>query len=186
MKAYKATDNMKCKELTYEVGKTYTFKGKLILCEQGFHVCRAPKDTLNYYDYNKNFKLLEVEILGEVIESNNKLVTNKLKVLRVVPEREMLKLLNIKVKYDKNNNLIYYKSSDNYKEWYKYDENNNIIHYRDSNGDEYWKEYDENNNLIFYKNSNGDEYSITIKQFICQDKKKVFDKSKKILERKTE
>jgi len=35
MKAYKATRNMKCKSITYEIGKTYTFNGKLIMCEQG-------------------------------------------------------------------------------------------------------------------------------------------------------
>jgi len=39
MKAYKATKNLKCQTITYEVGKTYTFKCELKMCEQGFHYC---------------------------------------------------------------------------------------------------------------------------------------------------
>ena len=61
-------------------------------------------------------------------------------------------------KYDENNNLIYYKDSDNYEYWKEYDENNNEIHYKNSDNYEYWKEYDENNKEIHYKNSNGYEY----------------------------
>jgi len=162
MIAYKATNNMKCEELTYQVGKTYALKGELIPCKQGFHACKKPEHTLKYYPYHKDFKLLEVEVLGEVIKSNDKLVTDKLKILRVVPEKEMLKLLNIKVKYDEKNNLIYSKHPNNYEEWMEYDENNNLIHYIDSDGDGCWKKYDKNNNLISYKDSDKKEYSITI------------------------
>ena len=38
MKMYKATRNMKCKDITYEIGKEYIFNGELIMCEQGFHL----------------------------------------------------------------------------------------------------------------------------------------------------
>jgi len=43
MIAYKATYNLKCETITYEVGKTYTFNGKLIMCDQGFHFCKIQK-----------------------------------------------------------------------------------------------------------------------------------------------
>ena len=36
--------------------------------------------------------------------------------------------------YDKNNNLIHYKYSNGYEEWYEYDKNNNEINHKDSNG----------------------------------------------------
>jgi len=49
MKAYKATYNMTCRDVKYEVGKTYTYNGELIMCEKGFHFCKKAIDTLNYY-----------------------------------------------------------------------------------------------------------------------------------------
>ena len=56
---------------------------------------------------------------------------------------------------DKNNNLIYYETSNGY--WIKqeFDKNNNEIYYENSDG--YWskQEFDKNNNEIYYENSNG-------------------------------
>ena len=40
------------------------------------------------------------------------------------------------IKYDENGNMIHYKNSDGFEEWWDYDENNNPIHYKNSNGDE--------------------------------------------------
>ncbi len=58
--------------------------------------------------------------------------------------------------YDENNNLIYYKDSSGYEEWYKFDKNNNRIYYKNSSGELWWK-YDENNNLVYSKRSFGGE-----------------------------
>ncbi len=79
------------------------------------------------------------------------------------------------VKYDGNNNCIYYKKSSGYEVWRKYDKNNNLIHYKNSDGYEVWEEYNKNNNLIHYKDStgleywykwdNGEEIEITEKEF---------------------
>ncbi len=64
----------------------------------------------------------------------------------------------VEQKFDKNDNLIYWKNSDNFEKWIEYDKNNNEIHFKYSSGFEYWQEYDENNREIYYKNSNGWEY----------------------------
>ena len=61
-------------------------------------------------------------------------------------------------KYDKNNNIIYLKSPDNFELWREHDKNNNLIHYKDTNNYEYWYEYDENNNLIYFKHIDDYEY----------------------------
>ena len=45
-------------------------------------------------------------------------------------------------KYDKNNDLIYRKFSDNSELWYK---NNKLIHYKHYDDSEYWYKYNENN-----------------------------------------
>ena len=72
MKAYKATRNMKCESITYEIGKTYTFNGKLIMCKQGFHFCKKAIDVLRWYSYNKDFMLLEIDVTGNIIDDIDK------------------------------------------------------------------------------------------------------------------
>lgn len=133
MIAYKATYNMKCRDLTYEVGKTY-FISKLEICESGFHACKNIDDTLNYYDYNKETVFLEVEVLGEIVEKNDKLVTNKMKILRVVPTSEYNSLFE-KYTFDERNNKISYTSVYGKKEFWEYDERNNLISHTDYDGE---------------------------------------------------
>jgi len=67
-------------------------------------------------------------------------------------------LCNEIVKYDPNNNLIHYKSSNGFEYWKRFDQNNNLIHYKDEHESEYWQDYDQNNNLIHCKYNNGFEY----------------------------
>ena len=76
MKAYKATRNMKCKDFTFEVGKTYTFNGELKMCSQGFHFCKNAKYTLDYYPYDKDFVLMEIDVLGKTIDQYDCLLHN--------------------------------------------------------------------------------------------------------------
>ena len=49
------------------------------------------------------------------------------------------KLDNSIMEYDENGNLIHYKNSNGFEEWYEYDENGNIIHIKDSDGFEFGK-----------------------------------------------
>ena len=154
-KAYKATNNMKCIDFRYEVDKTYSINSMKI-CDHGFHYCINPKNTLNYYSYNKDFMLLEIEVLGKVITEHDKSVTDKFKVLRVIPKEEYKKLLDIE--YDDKGNMIYQKDSYGKEYHWKYDDKGNRIYYKDSNGNEYHWKYDEKGNKIYEKNSYGREY----------------------------
>lgn len=114
MKGYKATYNMKCRGFTYEVGETYT-TDSIEMCRKGFHFCEKMVDTLNYYKSGKSFILLEVEALGSIKTDGDKYVTDKIKIIRVVPREEY-------VDFDINEqgNLIHFKNSDGYGEWYEY------------------------------------------------------------------
>ena len=105
MTGYKASYNGKCKILTYEVGKTYAFNGTLKMCSQGFHFCKELKNVFNYYDRNNNLVVFEVEALGEVINENDKSVTDKIKIIRIIDKKEYQEFLPIK-EYDKNAKVI--------------------------------------------------------------------------------
>ena len=140
MKAYKATYNFKCLNLTFEIGKTYTHEGDLIPCEQGLHFCKNPDNLFIFYSYKKELKILEIEVLGDVIDEGNKSVTNKLKVIREIPFVEWNNIFTKYefIKHDKGLEIIH-NLSDNV--WYKYsyDDNGNMIYYEDSYG--YWEKY---------------------------------------------
>ena len=170
---YKATNNLKCETLTYEVGRTYTINN-IKICSHGFHFCKDMIDVLNYYTPSKDFVLLEVEPLGNVIIDGNKSVTDKIRIVRIIPtsEHKLFDLDDINNliyyinsngteywnTYDLNNNLTHYEDSSGFEYWKSYDSNNNLTHHKDSGGCEEWKTYDLNNNLIHYKDSNGTEY----------------------------
>src|SRR5574344_694303 len=90
MRGYKMMESdMTCKGFQYEIGKEYTLKGKLEICESGFHFCENPFDCLYYYGSIKGDKrLFLVEALGEVITEDNKSVTNKIKIIEEIKDIE--------------------------------------------------------------------------------------------------
>lgn len=152
VRGYKATYNMKCINLTYEVGKTYEIDD-MEMCWHGFHFCQKMEDVLEYYHFSSNFVLLEVEALGGIETEGNKSVTNKMKVLRVVPEEEYnFDFKNME--YDSKGNLTHFKNSGGYERWNVYDSDGNMIYCEDSDGYKSWHEYDVDGNQIYCKFSN--------------------------------
>src|ERR1700687_4691177 len=94
-KAYKAFDkNLKCRDLQYAIGKTYTHKGEIDPCKSGLHFCENPADVFNYYSFAPETRVCEVAILGEVKKQEDKGVTNKIKIVREIPKQELLELVN--------------------------------------------------------------------------------------------
>ena len=160
---YKATYDFTCLDHKFEIGQTYELEGTPIPCEYGFHYCVNSKDVLKYYMIQRNFRLLEVEDLGESIVKEDKTVTNKLRVVREVPKEEYYPLFGIinneltitnesgnceKRKFDERNNCIYLEYSSGFWKRRKFDQNNNCIYVECSNG--YWQKntYDESNNCL--------------------------------------
>ena len=83
-----------CNNFQYEVGKTYTHKGKIGLCEAGFHFCKDLKDCFNYYSFNPENKVAQVVALGETISGDDKSVTNKIEITKELSWHEVLDLVN--------------------------------------------------------------------------------------------
>jgi YD repeat-containing protein len=146
MKGYKATKNMKCLDLTYVVGKTYSID-KLEICSYGFHFCQKMKDVIGYYFPTKDFVLLEVEALGEIQTKGDKSATDKLKVIRVVPREEYT--FNIhECEYDSFGNKIKEISPDGDVWQYEYDSYGNRIKVTGPFRNVYQYEYDSFGNMI--------------------------------------
>jgi len=179
MIAYKATHNFKCRNQTYKVGKTYT-SDRMSICEHGIHCCQEMHSVLNYYPPTKNFVLLEIEVLGNIEEEGNKLVTDKIKVLRVVPKEEYTPEFIAKVNdfefyedgnirvdarfytavtytYDERDNIITESMCDGHESYtYTYDERNNKLSQTNQEGKTYTYAYDDRNNMIALTYSDGD------------------------------
>jgi YD repeat-containing protein len=161
MIAYKATYNYKCRNQTYQVGKTYT-SDKLKICFYGMHYCDNMEDTLIYYKPTKDFILLEVEILGDVETEEEKSVTNKLKVLRVVPPNEYSDIFKSRFptfEYDDCGNMISKTFPDGYKITYEYDNSGNKISMTYPNGGKYTYVYDSSGNMISMTYPDGNKYT---------------------------
>jgi len=90
MIGYKMTEsNMTCKGFQYEINKEYLLKGKLEICENGFHFCKNPFDCLYYYHNIKgDMRLFIIEASGEVITKDNKSVTDKIKIIEEITDIE--------------------------------------------------------------------------------------------------
>ena len=83
-----------CRGFQYEVGKTFEHDGNIELCGSGFHFCQKASDCFNYYNFNSNNKVAEVEALDLVETEGNKSVTNKIHIIREIPWQELLAIVN--------------------------------------------------------------------------------------------
>ena len=100
MKYYKAFKrDMTCRDFQYKEGGVYEIQEAPILCERGFHFMKALVLTLEYYpvsnDITENL-YAEVEPLGEIVweePTKHKGCTNKLKIVRVIPDDEVKGML---------------------------------------------------------------------------------------------
>ena len=86
-----------CNGFQYEIGKTFEMDGSPICCNRGFHFCTKLSDCFNYYAFNSDNKVAEVEAIGEVVSDSGdtKHCTNKIKIVRELTWHEVLDLVNM-------------------------------------------------------------------------------------------
>ena len=98
MKGYKVfNSDWTCRNFQYEVGKTYEMDEKPICCDRGFHFCKKASDCFQYYLFDPNNKVAEVEALGDIDTNNDdsKCSTNKIHIIREITWQEVLDLVNL-------------------------------------------------------------------------------------------
>jgi hypothetical protein len=98
MEGYKVTNpDYTCRGVKYEIGQTYEMNGEIKVCDRGFHFCVKASDCFEYYDFNSENHVLRIEALGDIDgdpEKDNKLCTNKIKILEEIPWDEVLRIVN--------------------------------------------------------------------------------------------
>ena len=80
IKAYKGfNSDLTCRDFQYEVGKEYEQKGKIEVCENGFHACENPMDVFGYYPPSRS-RYCEVEQSGTIGRSQDKIASSKIRI----------------------------------------------------------------------------------------------------------
>ena len=97
MKGYKVFNkDWTCRNFKYEVGKTYEMDTTEIkLCDRGFHFCEKASDCFQYYLFNPQNKVAEVEALGAILTDGKTFCTNKIHIIREITWQEVLDLVNL-------------------------------------------------------------------------------------------
>ena len=98
MKGYKVFEpDWKCRGFQYAVGETFKEDVTPSCCSRGFHFCTELKDCFNYYSFDQNNKVAEIEALGEIDAEadGSKHCTNKIKIVREISWEEVLKMVNM-------------------------------------------------------------------------------------------
>lgn len=86
----------KSNDILYEVGKTYDFYDDLVLGSKGFHACENLDQCFLYCNNILEEKhICEVEILGDIIENQHNIVTNKIRILRELSIEDAYEYLRV-------------------------------------------------------------------------------------------
>ena len=98
MKGYKVfNSDWTCRDFQFEVGKVFEEDVTPVCCDRGFHFCTKASDCFNYYSFNPDNKVAEVEALGDIDThaDDSKCCTNKIHIIREITWQEVLDLVNL-------------------------------------------------------------------------------------------
>ena len=96
LKGYKGFNKyLTCRDFQYEIGKEYKHEGNIELCSEGFHFCKRVLDIHGYYDLkDEETRVCEVLASGNIIEGEDKCVTDTIKILRELSKEEIDEMKN--------------------------------------------------------------------------------------------
>ena len=88
-KGYKGfNQDLTCRGVQYEIGKTYEYNGKIELCSSGFHFCRKLQDVHRFYDL-KTSRICEIEADGKIDNDGIKSVCARIRIIRELSREEI-------------------------------------------------------------------------------------------------
>ena len=95
MIAYKVFNpDWTCRGFKYQIGETYEEDINPSVCDWGFHFCENLANCFNYYNFDPDNKVAEIEALGDISEGDDKCCTNKIKIVREITWHEVLEMVN--------------------------------------------------------------------------------------------
>ena len=120
-KAYKVFDHdWSCRGYDFKndngvvVNTEHKVAGRPVLCENGFHYCLRLSDCFNYYRFNPNNKVAEIEVLGECHgDDSNKECSTHIKITKVLSWADVLTMVNTGVGNTGYNNSGKWNTGDN-------------------------------------------------------------------------
>lgn len=77
----------------YKLGEIYEEKEKPHARHNGFHFCQDLISCFNYYGINTQNRIGLLEILGDVDQNGDAFATNKMRLVREIPWREAIKII---------------------------------------------------------------------------------------------
>ena len=98
VKGYKVFNaDWTCRGFQYVVGETFEEDVIPSCCNKGFHFCTKAADCFNYYRFNPDNKVAEVEAIGKIDTNpvDSKCCTNKIRIVRELSWDEVLEIVNI-------------------------------------------------------------------------------------------
>ena len=96
MKGYKVfNEDWTCRNKQYTCPGYFEENVVPKVCEAGMHFCKIAVDCFNYYNFDPNYHVAEIEAVGEIDTDGKKSCTNKLKIIREIPWDKVLRLVNI-------------------------------------------------------------------------------------------
>lgn len=118
IKGYKGFErDFTCRDMQYEVGKTYEIEGEPKLFERGFHFCTSPLAVFEYYAPTNRFAIVkanEDDVIYGV--SSHKAVTRRITIVREITLEEIISLqmdFSSKMKRSVEGRKISYHGCDN-------------------------------------------------------------------------
>ena len=97
VKGYKVFNaDWTCRGFQYVVGETFEEDVIPSCCNKGFHFCTKAADCFNYYQFDSNNKIAEIEAIGEIDTSpvDSKCCTNKIRIVKELSWNEVLEIVN--------------------------------------------------------------------------------------------